>query len=283
MSNRATSSTAKPPLYKIVMLGDSGVGKTSLVARLTNPNAPLNHDISATMGIEFDTQMLDTPHGKVKAQIWDTAGQERFARVLLPTYFRKAKGVILVYDITSSKSFESLSERWMVQLNDHANSDDLAKLLVGNKCDLCPPDNNTNGIKNDGTTTTNGQQQQQQQYTHSREVTRNRAHEFCTKYNMEYLETSAKNGNNVLQSFERLITIVHEKNLAVRGSGSSGNSGGGGKLGSSSGNMMGGGSGSGGGRGGGYDNTDHNGSGTLKLDEGNVRGDGDNASSSCGC
>ena len=136
MSNRATSTTSKPPLYKIVMLGDSGVGKTSLVARLTNPNAPLNHDISATMGIEFDTQMLDTPHGKVKAQIWDTAGQERFARVLLPTYFRKAKGVILVYDVTSLKSFESLTERWMAQLNDHANSDELAKLLVGNKCDL---------------------------------------------------------------------------------------------------------------------------------------------------
>ena len=136
MSSRATSAGGKPPLYKIVMLGDSGVGKTSLVARLTNPDRPLNHDISATMGIEFDTQMLDTEHGKVKAQIWDTAGQERFARVLLPTYFRKAKGVILVYDISNAKSFESLSERWMAQLNDHASSDDLAKLLVGNKSDL---------------------------------------------------------------------------------------------------------------------------------------------------
>lgn len=271
MSNRATSSTAKPPLYKIVMLGDSGVGKTSLVARLTNPNAPLNHDISATMGIEFDTQMLDTPHGKVKAQIWDTAGQERFARVLLPTYFRKAKGVILVYDITSSKSFESLTERWMAQLNDHANSDDLAKLLVGNKCDLCPPpDDNINVNAN-----TNGHHQQQGgQYTHSREVSRDRAQEFCTKYNMEYLETSAKNGNNVLKSFERLITIVHDKNLALRGGSGSG---GGGKLGSAN-NMGGGGSGRGG-----YDNTDNNGGGTLKLDEGNVRGDGDSASSSCGC
>jgi GTPase SAR1 family protein len=87
MANRATGA-AKPPLYKIVMLGDSGVGKSSIVCRLTNPDRPLNHDISATMGIEFDTQMLDTAHGKVKAQIWDTAGQERFARVLLPTYFR---------------------------------------------------------------------------------------------------------------------------------------------------------------------------------------------------
>lgn len=159
----------------------------STVARLTNPDRPLNHDISATMGIEFDTQMLDTPHGKVKAQIWDTAGQERFARVLLPTYFRKAKGVILVYDITNSKSFESLSERWMAQLNDHASADDLAKLLVGNKSDL----------------------------EASREVSREKALQFCQQYGMELLETSAKSGTNVLQAFEKLIEIVHDRALTA--------------------------------------------------------------------
>jgi len=185
MATRATAAGAKPPLYKIVMLGDSGVGKTSLVARLTNPDRPMNHDISATMGIEFDTQMLDTEHGKVKAQIWDTAGQERFARVLLPTYFRKAKGVILVYDITNAKSFESLSERWMTQLNDHASSDDLAKLLVGNKSDLDA----------------------------SREVSTERAEQFCRDYGMDMLETSAKSGENVLKAFEKLIGIVHNKAL----------------------------------------------------------------------
>jgi len=188
MSSRATSAGAKPPLYKIVMLGDSGVGKTSLVARLTNPDRPMNHDISATMGIEFDTQMLDTEHGKVKAQIWDTAGQERFARVLLPTYFRKAKGVILVYDITNAKSFESLSERWMSQLHDHASSDDLAKLLVGNKSDLDP----------------------------SREVPLEKAQQFCAEHGMEMLETSAKNGENVLQVFEKLIGIVHSRALEAQ-------------------------------------------------------------------
>eukprot|EP00980_Cylindrotheca_fusiformis_P020246 scaffold7317_cov114-Cylindrotheca_fusiformis.AAC.2 len=169
------------------MLGDSGVGKTCLVARLTNPERPFNHDISATMGIEFDTQMLDTEHGKVKAQIWDTAGQERFARVLLPAYFRTAKGVILVYDITNAKSFESLSERWMVQLNDHASSDDLAKLLVGNKADL----------------------------EASREVSKEKAEQFCQKYGMDMLETSAKSGQNVLQAFEKLIGIVHDRALAA--------------------------------------------------------------------
>jgi small GTP-binding protein len=181
------SAGGKPPLYKIVMLGDSGVGKTSLVARLTNPDRPLNHDISATMGIEFDTQMLDTPSGKVKAQIWDTAGQERFARVLLPTYFRKAKGVILVYDISNAKSFESLSERWMAQLQDHASTDDLAKLLVGNKADL----------------------------ESSREVSTEKAMQFCQEYGMEMLETSAKSGQNVLAAFEKLIGIVHDRALAA--------------------------------------------------------------------
>ncbi len=163
----------------------SGVGKTSLVARLTNPDRPMNHDISATMGIEFDTQMLDTENGKVKAQIWDTAGQERFARVLLPTYFRKAKGVILVYDITNAKSFESLSERWMSQLHDHANSDELAKLLVGNKSDL----------------------------EASREVPKEKAMQFCQEHGMEMLETSAKSGENVLAAFEKLIGIVHSRAL----------------------------------------------------------------------
>jgi small GTP-binding protein len=184
MTTRGTNTT-KPPLYKIVMLGDSGVGKTSLVARLTNPDRPINHDISATMGIEFDTQMLDTPQGKVKAQIWDTAGQERFARVLLPTYFRKAKGVILVYDITNAKSFESLGERWMSQLNDHANGEDMAKLLVGNKSDL----------------------------ESSREVSTEMAMAFCQQHGMKMLETSAMNGQNVLESFEKLISIVHSNAL----------------------------------------------------------------------
>lgn len=199
----------------------------------------MNHDISATMGIEFDTQMLDTPHGKVKAQIWDTAGQERFARVLLPTYFRKAKGVILVYDITNAKSFESLGERWMTQLNDHANSDELAKLLVGNKSDL----------------------------EASREVPKEKAEQFCKEFGMDHLETSAKSGENVLKSFEKLITIVHERSLAASKSkggikGMNSNSGGGAPA--------------------------QSGGGGFTLDEKNTRSEGasvaaENSASSCGC
>jgi len=249
MANRATGGGGahggKPPLYKIVMLGDSGVGKTSLVARLTNPDRPLNHDISATMGSEFDTQMLDTPHGKVKAQIWDTAGQERFARVLLPTYFRKAKGVILVYDISNAKSFESLGERWMAQLQDHASSDDLAKLLVGNKSDL----------------------------ESAREVPREKAQQFCQEYGMEMLETSAKSGQNVLQAFEKLIGIVHDR--AIMAAASKGKAG----LGANGIKGMGGAGAGGAGAGSGQ-----NPNGTVKLGGDGTGQDGAGGdASACGC
>jgi len=258
MSGRATSTPGgKPPLYKIVMLGDSGVGKTSLVARLTNPDRPLNHDISATMGIEFDTQMLDTPQGKVKAQIWDTAGQERFARVLLPTYFRKAKGVILVYDITNAKSFESLSERWMAQLNDHSNADDLAKLLVGNKSDL--DTNNDDGGGAGG----------------SREVSKEKASAFCQEYGMEFLETSAKSGDNVLKAFEKLIGIVHDRAINAQQKSKGGGAGG---AGAGLKGVAGSGSGAGGKstEGGATERT-------IKLEDGNNTSGGGGDAGACGC
>ena len=263
MSGRATSTPGgKPPLYKIVMLGDSGVGKTSLVARLTNPDRPLNHDISATMGIEFDTQMLDTPQGhKVKAQIWDTAGQERFARVLLPTYFRKAKGVILVYDITNIKSFESLSERWMTQLNDHSNSDDLAKLLVGNKSDLTSDESAS-----------------------SREVTAEKAMSFCQEYGMEFLETSAKSGNNVLTAFEKLIGIVHDRALNNNNSSSSSNNSSTNNKDSNKNNnkSSSGGGGSGGQKGNNNNKSEADDDGTVNLNASGNEGSGDD-SGACGC
>jgi len=172
-------------LYKLIIIGDTGVGKSCLLARIMDNQFKLEHQV--TIGVEFGSFVIKLDGKVTKLQIWDTAGQERFARVLLPTYFRKAKGVILVYDITNAKSFESLSERWMAQLNDHASSDDLAKLLVGNKSDL----------------------------EASREVTKDKAEQFCQEYGMEMLETSAKSGENVLQAFEKLIGIVHDRALAA--------------------------------------------------------------------
>jgi len=184
MDTLATVVEAKLPVFKIVIFGDSGIGKTSLVARLVSPNRP-NHDIRITMGIEFDTQIFDTGNGRVKAQIWDIAGQERFARVLLPAYFRKAKGIILVYDITDTKSFESLRRRWIPTLKKHGPSVYMIKLLVGNKCDQ----------------------------EASREVSREKAQLFCNEYDMELVETSALNGENVLKAFEKIIVRIHNNLL----------------------------------------------------------------------
>ncbi|GMI54972.1 hypothetical protein ScalyP_jg3590 [Parmales sp. scaly parma] len=178
----------KQRMHKVVMLGDSGVGKTSMVAKLCNPDKPMNTNIPATMGIEFDTRVLNTPSGKVKAQLWDTAGQERFARVLLPTYFRKAKGVILVYDVTSLRSFESLGERWMIQMKDHMRKEQLCMLLVGNKSDL-----------------------------DDKEVSTEVAETFAAAHGMQLIETSARTGENIKLAFEQLVTQVHEKSLREKG------------------------------------------------------------------
>ncbi len=113
-----------------------------------------------------------------------------------------------------------------------------------------------------------------------REVTKEKAEMFCAEFGMEHLETSAKSGANVLRAFERLITIVHEKNLAARGGGGAGAGGGAGGGGPGGGGSRGGGPGKGG-------DPDGGGGGTLKLDEGNVRGEGTSSaaegSGSCGC
>jgi len=185
MDTLATVVKPKLPLFKIVILGNSGIGKTSLVTRLVSPNRPMNHDISPTMGIEFDTKLFETRNGKVKAQIWDTAGQERFARTLLPTYFRKAKGIILVYDITDTNSFENLSRYWIPMLNKHGPGGYMTKLLVGNKCDQ----------------------------EASRKISREKAQLFCDEYDMEMVETSAKNGENVVKAFEKVIVRLHDSAL----------------------------------------------------------------------
>eukprot|EP00957_Ditylum_brightwellii_P083358 6337583-Ditylum_brightwellii.AAC.1 len=135
------------------------------------------------MGIKSNTKMLDTPQGKVNRQIWDTAGWKCFASVLLPTYFWKAKGVTLVYDITNAESFESLIECWMAHINDYASSDNLAKFLVGNKSEL----------------------------EASQEVPIEKAEYLCIEFGMEMVKTLAKSGENVLKAFEKMAACQHRE------------------------------------------------------------------------
>ncbi|EOY04921.1 RAB GTPase A5E isoform 2 [Theobroma cacao] len=112
-------------LFKIVIIGDSAVGKSNLLSRYArnefNPNS------KATIGVEFQTQSMEIDGKEVKAQIWDTAGQERF-RAVTSAYYRGAVGALIVYDISRRTTFDSVG-RWLDELK-------IARMLVGNKCDL---------------------------------------------------------------------------------------------------------------------------------------------------
>ena len=119
-------------LLKIVLIGDSGVGKSNLLSRFVKNE--FNLESKTTIGVEFATKNIQTDSGQhLKAQIWDTAGQERF-RAVASTYYRGAVGAMIVYDITKYKSFEGV-EKWYEELKQYAD-DGIKVMLVGNKTDL---------------------------------------------------------------------------------------------------------------------------------------------------
>jgi small GTP-binding protein len=164
-------------LLKIVLIGDSGVGKTNLLARFTRDQ--FNPDSKSTIGVEFATKTLEVEGKTVKAQIWDTAGQERY-RAITSAYYRGAIGALLLYDVSSSLSFQSLT-RWLQELRENADGN-IVVMLVGNKCDL----------------------------QELRAVSTEEGVGLAKNENLLFIETSALDATNVQQSFTRLITeIVH--------------------------------------------------------------------------
>ncbi|CAO3677422.1 unnamed protein product [Rhizopus stolonifer] len=118
-------------LFKVVLIGDSGVGKTNLLSRFTRNEFSL--ESKSTIGVEFATRSIKVDQKVIKAQIWDTAGQERY-RAITSAYYRGAVGALLVYDISKLTTYESV-ERWLKELRDHADSN-IVIMLVGNKSDL---------------------------------------------------------------------------------------------------------------------------------------------------
>ncbi|KAL1210184.1 Ras-related protein RABA5d [Cardamine amara subsp. amara] len=118
-------------LFKIVIIGDSAVGKSNLLSRYARNE--FNAHSKATIGVEFQTQSMEIEGKEVKAQIWDTAGQERF-RAVTSAYYRGAVGALVVYDISRQSTFESVG-RWLDELKTHSDTT-VARMLVGNKCDL---------------------------------------------------------------------------------------------------------------------------------------------------
>uniref|UniRef100_A0A3P8NCW0 Ras-related protein Rab-25 n=1 Tax=Astatotilapia calliptera TaxID=8154 RepID=A0A3P8NCW0_ASTCA len=116
---------------RLVLIGDSGVGKSNLLSRFTRNE--FNLESKSTIGVEFATRSIQVDGKTVKAQIWDTAGQERY-RAITSAYYRGAVGALLVYDIAKHLTYENV-ERWLKELRDHADSN-IVIMLVGNKSDL---------------------------------------------------------------------------------------------------------------------------------------------------
>ncbi|GMM45505.1 Rab family GTPase [Pichia kluyveri] len=164
-------------LFKVVLIGDSSVGKSNLLSRFTKNE--FNPDSKATIGVEFATASLDIDGKKVKAQIWDTAGQERY-RAITAAYYRGAAGALVVYDITNSDSYENVS-KWLKEMKDNSDAN-IVIALVGNKSDL----------------------------GHLRAVPTEEAQNFATEHNLLFTETSAFTADNVDHTFKQLIQNIYE-------------------------------------------------------------------------
>lgn len=167
-------------LFKLVLIGDSGVGKTCLLARYRKDE--FNLETKHTIGVEFATKELEIKGRMVKAQIWDTAGQERY-RAITKAYYRGALGALLVYDVTDRETFESL-KRWLSEV--HGNADPNIKLmLVGNKSDL-----------------------EDQRAVETEEGTA-----FAQRHGLAFMEASAKSGDAVNDSFEKVIEEIFDHHV----------------------------------------------------------------------
>ncbi|KAK1151503.1 ras-related protein Rab-11A [Acipenser oxyrinchus oxyrinchus] len=163
-------------LFKIVLIGDSGVGKTNLLSRFTRNE--FNLESKSTIGVEFATRSINVEGKTVKAQIWDTAGQERY-RAITSAYYRGAVGALLVYDIAKHLTYEN-GERWLKELRDHADSN-IVIMLVGNKSDL----------------------------RHLRAVPTDEARAFSEKNGLSFIETSALDSSNVELAFQTSLTEIY--------------------------------------------------------------------------
>jgi len=182
--DKGTTNRPKPNggeidyLFKLLLIGDSGVGKSSLLLRFADNT--FSDSFIATIGVDFKIRTIDLNGAQIKLQIWDTAGQERF-RTITSSYYRGAHGIIVVYDITNADSFANV-RKWLQEINRYA-SENVQKVLVGNKCDLVS----------------------------ERKVSYEDAKELADELGVTFLETSAKNATNVDVAFENMAKAIRDK------------------------------------------------------------------------
>lgn len=165
-------------LFKLLLIGDSGVGKSCLLLRFADDT--YTESYISTIGVDFKIRTIELEGKTIKLQIWDTAGQERF-RTITSSYYRGAHGIIVVYDVTDNDTFKNV-KTWLHEIDRYA-SEGVNKLLVGNKSDL----------------------------TSKKTVEYESAKEFADGLGIPFLETSAKNATNVEQAFLTMAKKIKDR------------------------------------------------------------------------
>jgi len=165
-------------LFKLLLIGDSGVGKSCLLLRFADDT--YTDSYISTIGVDFKIRTIELEGKTVKLQIWDTAGQERF-RTITSSYYRGAHGIIIVYDVTDADTFANV-KTWLGEIERYA-VDGVKRLLVGNKSDLVD----------------------------KKVVDYNTAKDFADEVGIPFLEASAKSSSNVEQAFLTMSTQIKER------------------------------------------------------------------------
>lgn len=169
------------PTLKILTLGDASVGKTSVLLRFAENDFPTA--TMPTIGIEYKTKTITLENREVKLQVWDTAGQERYHKTLANTFYRRANGILLVFDLSDRSTFNHV-ENWMKQIKNKAD-EKVAILLVGNKMDLL-----------EGERFPEGEQ-------------------LAASYSIPFVMVSAKSGKNVEYAFKKLAELISTQDPGV--------------------------------------------------------------------
>ena len=165
-------------LYKIIIIGDSGVGKSNILRRYLHNE--FKHDTKSTVGVEFGSKQLKVGGINIKLQIWDTAGEERY-RAITSAYYKGSKGCFIVYDITSEVSFENV-EKWYEEIMKSAEKG-ISVILVGNKCDL----------------------------ENERKISIEMGQNKAKNLNSPFFETSALNNINIMTAFQNISEDIYNK------------------------------------------------------------------------
>ncbi|RIA92777.1 rab GTPase [Glomus cerebriforme] len=173
-----SKSAAYDYLIKLLLIGDSGVGKSCLLLRFSDDS--FTPSFITTIGIDFKIRTIELDGKRIKLQIWDTAGQERF-RTITTAYYRGAMGILLVYDVTDERSFKNI-RNWFSNIEQHA-SEGVNKILIGNKCD----------------------------WVEKKAITKEQGQALADEFGIKFLETSAKANINVEEAFFTLARDIKKR------------------------------------------------------------------------